>query len=797
MPTRAHGPITPPAETTAAERPAYGVIEAADLSAASRRRFLQAGAFMFGFAALGHAGKAFAQSQGEEPSLRAITPGGPDSGAAFDGFAPGGFIRIPRTGKITFIIPSTEMGQGIYTGEAMMLAEELEVTLDQVEIMAAPANEKLYSQPILKSQATGGSTSTRGAWGPLRQAGAAARTMLIGAAAQRWHVAPDVCFADQGRVYCRTNGQSLPYGELVAAVAQQPVPQNVPLKQPGQFKLIGRSLPRVDTPGKVNGTAQFGIDVKVAGMKIAALEICPVPGGRLAGVEDRGARNVPGVVDVLRIDNAVAVVADHYWAAKKGLEALDLRWDFGGREIVSTDRIMADLRKAAGGGKPVMGRTVGDVDKAMGDAHSRIEATYELPFLAHATMEPINTTVHVRPDACEIWVGTQAPTSAQAAAAKVLGVPPERVIINNHLIGGGFGRRLVAESITQAVQFARQVPYPLKVIHSREQDIQHDLFRPMYHDRIAAGLDANGLPVVLTDRITGGSVLGSYLPTGLPDGTLDSDAIEGAAETPYAIPTVRVDWIRRDPPVKVNWWRGVGPAHNVFVVESFIDECAHAAGRDPVEYRRALLKDNPRSRKVLEIAARKAGWGKPLPPRTARGISLHDSFGSHLALVCEVHVTPAGEVQLRKLVAAIDCGQAINPNSIEAQIEGGVVFGLSAALFNAITLTKGRVDQSNFNDYRQIRMNEVPPFEVHIVKSTADPGGVGEAGTVSAAPALGNAIFAATGIRLRQLPFAAVELMEKNADKSVIGVPTAAAVGIAAIAGAKFALDADAPGDEA
>jgi isoquinoline 1-oxidoreductase beta subunit len=541
-------------------------------------------------------------------------------------------------------------------------------------------------------------------------------------------------------------------------------------------------MQRLDTPGKVDGTAVFGMDVKVPGMKIAALEICPVQGGRLRGFRDNGARQVPGVVDVLRIENAVAVVADHYWAAKKGLEQLDLVWDNRGREIISTQAIREQLADGSANGKPIMGRKAGDTEAAMRDAHSSLEATYELPFLAHATMEPINTTVHVRPDACEIWVGTQAPTSAQAAAAKVLGVPPEKVILHNHLIGGGFGRRLVSESITQAVQFARQVPYPIKVIQSREQDIQHDLFRPAYHDRIAAGLGPDGLPTALTDRITGGSVLGNYLSSGLPQGAIDSDAIEGAAETPYAIPNVLVDWVRKDAPVKVNWWRGVGPAHNVYVVESFVDELAHSLGRDPIEYRRAMLKANPRSRNVLNIAADKAGWGKPLPPRTGRGISLHDSFGSHLALVCEVHVTPAGEVELRRLVAAIDCGQTINPNSVEAQIEGGVVFGLSAALFNGITFTNGRVDQSNFNDYRQIRINEVPPFEVHIVQSTADPGGVGEAGTVSAAPALNNAIFAATGVRLRKLPIDRTLLADKKADDAVLAAAVPIGLGAAALA---------------
>jgi len=780
MPTRAHGPIA---------RPAYGVIEADDLSTASRRRFLQAGAFMFGFAALGQTTKAWAQpngqqSQGEEPSLRALTPGGPTSGAAFNGFAPGGFIRIPHEGKITFIIPSTEMGQGIYTGEAMMLAEELEVTLDQIEVEAAPPDEQLYTQPILKSQATGGSTSTRGAWGPLRQAGAAARTMLIAAAAARWGVAPDTCFAEGGRVYSRTNGQSLPYGALIDTVRDMPVPQNVPLKQPGHFKLIGRSLPRVDTPAKVNGSAQFGIDVRVPDMKIAALEICPVPGGRLAGFTDRGARSVPGVVDVLRIDNAVAVVGEHFWAAKKGLEMLDCRWDFGGRDGVSTESILSSLKHAAENNKPIMGRQAGDADKAMDGAHTTLKAVYELPFLAHATMEPMNTTVHVRPDACEVWVGTQAPGAAQQAVAKTLGVPLNKVILHNHVIGGGFGRRLTPQSITQAVQFARQVPYPLKVIQTREQDIRHDLFRPAYHDQIAAGLNADGTIAVLTDRIAGGSVLKDYLPTGLAAGQLDSDAIEGADQTPYAIPNVRVDWVRHNPPVKVNWWRGVGPTHNVFVVESFIDECAHQAGRDPVDYRRAMLKENPRSRNVLNIAADKAGWGKPLPPRHGRGVSLHDSFGSHIALVCEVEVTPAGEVLLRRLTSAVDCGQTVNPNSVVAQVEGGVLFGMSAALFNGITLSKGRVEQGNFNDYRQLRINETPPFEVHVVRSVEDPGGMGETGTVSAAPALGNAIFAATGVRLRRLPIDRAALAEKDADKTVYAATMPVGIGLTAVAAA-------------
>lgn len=754
---------------------AYGLIAPSDLTPVSRRRFVQGAAFLFGFA---WTGRNKAHAAGEEPSLKAITPDQQVTGSAFRGFAPGGFIRIDDGGAIYFIIPSTEMGQGIYTGEAMLIAEELEVGLDQVTVVPAPPNELLYAQPILKSQATGGSTSIRGAWLPLRQAGAAARTMLIAAAAQRWQVPAADCYAERGVVHSRTNGQSLPFGALIAAAGRMPVPKTVVLKTPDQFRLIGRPMRRVDTAAKVNGTAVFGIDVKVPGMKVAVLAMCPLVGGKLGTFDDSAARAVPGVVDVLRIEDAVAVVGDHYWAAKKGVEALRVAWAPGPLSRASSETIWNDLRAASAQGKPILGRGVGDVDRRMEDARRKIEAVYELPFLAHATMEPINTTVHVRPDACEIWLGTQAPTSVQGAAAQVLGIPPERVILHNHVIGGGFGRRLVADTIIQAVRFARQVSYPIKVIWTREQDIRHDRFRPAYYDRIAAGLGADGLPVAWTHRTTGGSVLGSYLPTGLPQEALDPDAIEGAAKPPYDIPAIRADWIRKDPPMQVNWWRGVGPTHNVFVVESFLDELAHAAGDDPVAYRRKLLRSNPRALRVLDLAAEKAGWGGALPGRTGRGVSLHDSFGSFVALIVEASVSATGEVRLRRLVAAVDCGLNINPNSVVAQIEGGTIFGLSAALYNEITLSNGTVDQSNFHDYRQMRIDEVPPFEVHIVHSGEDPGGIGESGTVSAAPALANAIFAATGIRLRRLPFQAALLAQKGSEDDILATAMPLAVGL-------------------
>jgi len=722
--------------------PCYALLQPSDLTQPSRRRFLSGSALVVGFALSGGT-KALAKSEASGVAA---------SGQAFDGFAPGGFIRIARDGSITLVMPSVEMGQGIYTGEAMLIAEEVEVGLDQVSVMPAPPNEKLYAQPLLRSQATGGSTSIRGTWQPLREAGAAARTMLVAAAAERWRVPPAQCVARRGAVHRADGSAALSYGDLVADAMRQPLPGKVALKPAEEFTLIGQTVPRVDTRAKVDGSACYGIDVRLPGMKVAALEICPVQGGRLLELDDSAARALPGVVDVLRIDDAVAVVGDHYWAARKGADALKIRWDFGGRDAMSSATMWSALEQASQTGKAVAAPAVGDADQALASAPKRIDAVYRLPMLAHATMEPINTTIHVRGDRCEVWLGTQVPTAAQAAVAAACGISPDRVTVHNHLIGGGFGRRLAVDTVTQAALFAKQVSYPLKVVWRREQDIGHDHFRPAYYDRVAAGLGADGLPVAWTHRTTGASVLADFLPGGFPPGVLDTDAVEGAAKTPYHLPATRVDWVRYNGPRKVNWWRGVGPTHNVFVVESFLDECAHAAGRDPVEYRRALLGDNPRARNVLDIAAARAGWGMPTGARTGRGVSLHDSFGSFIALVVEVAVSSAGEIRLQKLTCAVDCGIVINPDSVRAQVEGGTIFGLSAALYNGITLAGGRVEQSNFNNYRQMRINEVPPFDITIVKSAADPGGMGETATVSAAPALANAIFAATGVRLRTLP---------------------------------------------
>jgi isoquinoline 1-oxidoreductase beta subunit len=717
----------------------------------SRRKLLGAG-LVIGFAAMSRRKAHAAGEQSGLGKLQDVTGKGP-AGDAFQGFAPGGFIRIAPDGGITLIVPNVEMGQAIYTGEAMLIAEELEVGLDQVEVTTAPPDEQLYRQPILKSQTTGGSTSIRGAYGPLRQAGAAARMMLIGAAAARWNVQPSECSASRGAVIHAPTGRTLAYGALALDAEKQPVPRDVALKEPSQWKLIGTSARRTDSPGKVNGSATFGIDVTVPGMKIAAVAACPVIGGKLAALDDRAARGIPGVRDVIKSANAVAVTADHYWAARKGLDAVRITWDDGPNARLSSEQLVRDLRGAYGKVPAVVARRDGDIDGAMARASQRVEADYELPFLAHATMEPINTTIHVRPDGCDVWVGTQVPTVAQQLIAKETGLPLEKVLIHNQLLGGGFGRRLEADSIQQAVELAKQVSYPIKFIWSREEDIQHDLYRPAYYDRVSAGLGADGLPLVFVDHITGGSVTGHYFPQGLPPGQLDPDAVEGAKETPYNFPAVHVDWTRADPPIPFTWWRGVGPTHNVYVVESFVDELAHAAQMDPVAYRKALLGNNPRSKAVLELAAEKSGWGAALPPRSGRGVSLHDSFGSHLAVVLQVSVTSIGEVKLEKAVAVMDCGLTINPDSVRAQIEGGLNFGLTAALYSDITVKNGRVQESNFHDYRMLRINESPEIEVHLIKSTEQPGGVGETATVSAAPALGNAIFAATGQRLRRYPF--------------------------------------------
>ena len=667
-----------------------------------------------------------------------------------DLFTPNAFIRIRPDNSVALVMPQVEMGQGTYTSMPMLIAEELEVDLTQVSLEAAPPDDRLFANPLVGFQVTGGSTSVMAMWEPLRRAGATARVMLIAAAAAQWNVDPSSCRAEHGEAIHPPSGQRLKYGALVDAAARLPVPASVTLKDPKDFTLIGTPAKRIDTPDKVNGKAAYGIDAVVPGMKFATVAACPVLGGKLAGVDDSKAMAIKGVRQVVRLENAVAVVGDNTWAAMQGLAALEIDWDDGPNASLTTADIIKQMDTASQ--KPgVVARKEGDVDKALTGAARKVEAVYQLPFLAHAAMEPMNCTVHVRADGCEVWVGNQVVSRAQATAAQVTGLPPEKVQVHNHLIGGGFGRRLEVDGITQAVAIAKQVDGPVKVIWSREEDIQHGVYKPYFFDRMTAGLDANGTPVAWHHRITGSSVWARWLPPTFKNG-FDPDTIEGA-EPPYELPNILVDYVQHEPPgLTTGNWRGVGPTHNIFVVESFIDELAAAAKKDPVEYRRGLLGKAPRMRSVLDLAAEKAGWGSPLPAGVGRGVSVQFAMGSYLSQIAEVEVSKDGEVNVRRVVCAVDCGQTVNPDTITAQMEGGIVFGISAALWGEITLKNGRVEQNNFNDYRVLRINETPHIEVYLVKSTEPPGGIGEPGTIGIAPAMANAIFAVTGKRIRKLP---------------------------------------------
>jgi isoquinoline 1-oxidoreductase beta subunit len=667
-------------------------------------------------------------------------------------FAPNAFIRIGDDGQIVLTMPYVEMGQGTYTAIPMLIAEELEVDLRQVRLEHAPPNEKLYGNPLLGGvQATGGSTAIRAVWEPMRQAGAIARTMLVSAAAKRWNVDPASCRAQSGEVLHAPTARSIKYGELAAEAAGMPVPESVALKRPVDFELIGTPAKRLDAPAKVNGSAIYGIDVRPPGVKIATLAQSPVFGGRVRTVDDAAAKAVNGVRQIVRIEDAIAVVADHMGAAKKGLAALVIEWDDGPNAKLSTDDIAGELEKATLNSGPVA-QNIGDVDKAMASAVTKIEATYQVPFLAHAAMEPMNCTVHVRKDGCEVWVGNQVIARAQATAAKTTGLPLEKVVVHNHLIGGGFGRRLEIDGVTRAVQIAQHVDGPVKVVWTREEDIQHDMYRPYFFDRMSAGLDEKGMPVAWTNRFAGSSILARWLPPAFNNG-LDPDTTDGAIDLVYALPNMHVEYLRVEPPgVPTAFWRSVGPSHNVFVTESFVDELAAAAKQDPVAYRLALLDKAPRAKTVLELAAEKAGWGQPLSERVGRGVSVQFVFGTYMAQVAEVEVSKDGAVRVRRVVCAVDCGTPINPDIIRAQIEGAIIFGVTAALYGEITLKDGRVEQTNFDSYQILRMNEAPAIEVHIVQSFEPPGGMGEAGTSAIAPAVTNAIFAATGRRLRKLP---------------------------------------------
>jgi isoquinoline 1-oxidoreductase beta subunit len=657
-------------------------------------------------------------------------------------------------------LPYVEMGQGTYTSIPMLIAEELEVDLNQVRLDHAPPNEKLYGNPLLGGiQATGNSNAIRASWKPLREAGAVARTMLVAAAAKRWDVDPASCRAQNGEVLHALTGRRLKYGEIAADAARLPAPESVPLKRPGDFKLIGTPAKRLDALAKVNGTAVYGIDVRPPGVKIATLAQSPAFGGRVKSVDDRAAKAVNGVRQIVRLDDAVAVVADHMGAAKKGLAALVIEWDDGPHAKLNTKAVADELEKATLNPGSVA-QSIGNVDDAMATAVTKVESAYQVPFLAHATMEPMNCTVHVRNDGCEVWVGSQVIARVQAAAAKTTGLPLDKVVVHNHLIGGGFGRRLEVDGVIRAVQIAQHVDGPVKVVWTREEDIQHDMYRPYWFDRMSAGLDGSGMPVAWNHRFAGSSVIARWAPPVFKNG-LDADTTEGAVNLVYALPNMHVEYLRVEPPgIPTAFWRSVGPSHNVFVTEGFIDELAAAAKQDPVAYRRSLLDKSPRAKAVLELAAEKAGWGQPLPERAGRGVSLQFAFATYMAQVAEVEVSKEGAVRVRRVVCAVDCGTVVNPDTVRAQIEGAIIFGITAALYGEITLKDGRVEQTNFDTYQILRTNEAPVIEVHIVQSSEPPGGMGEAGTSAIVPAVTNAISAATGKRLRKLPIDSTTLKQ-------------------------------------
>jgi isoquinoline 1-oxidoreductase beta subunit len=663
---------------------------------------------------------------------------------------PNAFIRIAPDGAVTLVMPCVEMGQGIYTSMAMMMAEELDVGLDQVQLETAPPDPR-YVNPIIHEQITADSSSIRAFGTTVRLAGATTRALLISAAATHWGVAASSCTTARGTVVHQASRRTLSYGMLASAAATLPIPPHVPLKAAKDFTLIGKPVKRLDTPSKVNGTAQYGIDAKVPGMKFAAVAMSPVSGGTAAHYDKAAALAVNGVRQVVTLPGAIAVIADHTGAAQKGVRALAVRWNAGPNGDVTSAGILEQLRVASStqGG---VARKTGDVAAAFASAARRVDAIYEQPFVAHACMEPLNCTVHVRPDRCDVWIGTQAPGRVQAIAAKLTGLPLSAVAVHGHLLGGGFGRKSEIDYVAQAVTIAKAVDAPVKVIWTREQDIQHDMYRPYYYDRISAGLDPHGKPVAWSHRIVGSSFLGRLVPQALAGG-FDPDAVDGAADLQYDVPNIVVDFVRQEPRgVMTTWWRSIGRGRNAFVIESFIDELAAATGTDPVAYRAALLSHEPRALGVLQLAASKAGWGQPLPPKHGRGVAVQPAFDSYFAQVVEVDVTDPQAIKVSRVVCAADCGLTINPDTVVAQMQGGIIFGLSAALYGLISLKHGAVEQGNFDTYRVLRMDEAPRIEVYLVESTAASGGIGEAGVPCAIPALANAIFAATGTRLRNLP---------------------------------------------
>jgi isoquinoline 1-oxidoreductase subunit beta len=661
------------------------------------------------------------------------------------------WVHIALDDTVTFMIHKVEMGQGTVTSLSQLLAEELECDWGKFRTEFPPVDKAFGPM-----QGVVGSQSIRTSWDPLRKAGATAREMLVEAAAQNWGVDKSKCRAESGFVINTTNNARLSYGKLADAAAKLPVPTNVALKDPKLFRIAGKSVKRLDTPAKVTGRTQFGIDARLPGMVYAAVARCPVFGGKVASFDDTKAKAFPGVKRVVPVSRGVAVVADNTWSAIQGTRLLEIKWDEGANATQTSaniSKIFAERAQKPG----VEISKAGDAAAGLAGAAKKVEAVYEAPFLAHATMEPMNCTAHVQADSCDVWASTQMQTFAQAAAAQVTGLPPEKVRIHSQFMGGGFGRRGMSDFVSEAVEVSKAIGAPVKVTWSREDDMHHDNYRPAAYSRFTAGLDRDGWPVAWTNRIVSPSITNSSTGTP-PRNGIDRTSTEGAHDMGYGIPNKLVDYHWTEVGIPVTYWRAVGYTQNTFFVESFMDELAAAGGKDPVELRRRLLAENPRLLGVLELAAQKADWGKTPPAGRFRGIAVVNNVGSYTAQVAEISVNQ-GKVRVHRVVCAVDCGHVVNPAIVEQQIRSAIVYGLTAALKGSITIARGRVEQANFNQYDMLRIDEAPVVEVHIVPSTENPGGIGEAGVPAIAPAVCNAVYKATGKRVRRLPIRAEELV--------------------------------------
>lgn len=659
------------------------------------------------------------------------------------------FLKIAANNDVTIVCGLSEMGQGVHTAIPMILADELDADWRRVRVEQAPVDQA-FNNPIFNMQATGGSTAVRGHWEPMRKVGATARAMLVTAAAEQWQVNAAECRTENGFVVHKS-GKRASYGSLAARAAKLTPPADVALKNPSQFKIIGKSgIKRLDTPAKVNGTAKYGIDVYLPDMLTAVIARPPVLGAKVVSVDDAKAKAIKGVRQVVQIPSGVAVLADGYWQAKLGRDALDIKWDLGANAKLSSDDVTKMLREGANAGGKV-GRNEGDV-KAVSGA-KMVEAEYEAPYISHSCMEPLNCTSWVKGDSVEIWAGTQSQGPSRGILAQVASVQPANVKVNTMYLGGGFGRRFAPDPVIDSTVLSKMTGKPVKLVYSREDDTRGYYYRPASVTKFQGGVDASGKLVSFNAVVASPSIMQGSGFMKIPENGVDHFAVEGIEDFPYNVPNIHVEYAQKEPGAQVWFWRSVGHSQNSFFCESFVDELAHAAGKDPYEFRRAMLDKQPRYKAVLEMAAEKAGWGKPLPAGVHRGIAVVFSFGSWVAEVAEISMQPNGLPKVHRVVAAIDCGQVVNPDIVRRQVESSIVYGLTAALYGKLTFKDGGIEQSNFHDYQMLRMPEMPRVEVHIVPSTDKPGGVGEPGTPPLAPAVANAMFAATGKRVRKLPF--------------------------------------------